>query len=110
MITTLPPTNNGGPDSFVLIQSDFGYHILAGWSRDEWRLSTPLVSAKIDNEIWDVTTKSGSSYLLDMSRYGFTHLTKSIFNSFHLEAAKKDTCFRDLDENAALATLLGFTP
>jgi hypothetical protein len=110
---TLPPSNER-PEKFILINSDYGTHILAGWSGGyldgaNWRLSTPIKSVVLDGiGRYAVKTNSGSRYDLFLDRYGTTTQTGNIYEHFRKGAVENDGCFDAVDLADACSTLLKF--
>lgn len=107
MVDFLPPSSGNKPERFVLIQTDLGYHVFAGWyggylGADEWRLSTPIVDVIVETcEEIVLKTKSGSSYVLPKepgTMYGMTGLMSGVFNSFKEKAARDQMQFDVVEE------------
>jgi hypothetical protein len=114
MVMTLPPSNER-PEKFILIKTDYGTHILAGWSGSymsgaNWRMSTPIRSVTLGEGVgrYQVKTNSGSQYDLFLDRYGTTSQTANIFDSFHEETVANDGCFDAVELEDACSTLLTF--
>lgn len=111
MVMLLPAASNGTPDRFVLCRTANGIHVLAGWqggylSADEWRFSTPLAKAAVDDDSYLVTTRSGSTYNLPLARYGMTNQTEQVFANFKFSASQDDISFDQLSAAEAWEALI----
>jgi len=78
------------PDRWVVLEAkgdEIGtiYKILSGWvggylGSDSWKLSSSVVNVFEDKDNYIFNNTSGSTYVCNKSREGFTRLTNDIFN------------------------------
>lgn len=96
---------NNFPHKWVVI--DYGeeyeetqrYAILAGWyggfaGSDSWKRSSPIVEWDFKEDDLEVTTESGSKYVLHKGAIGVTMLTQSLISDAGLTVMYKweDVC------------------
>lgn len=75
------------------------YAILAGWyggfaGSDSWKRSSPIVGWHFKEDSLEVTTESGSKYVLHKGAIGVTMLTQSLVSDAGLTVVSKweDVC------------------
>ena len=75
------------PHKWVVIDygEEVGYAILAGWyggfaGSDSWKRSSPVVEWDFKEDDLEVTTESGSKYVLHKGAIGVTMLTQSLIS------------------------------
>ena len=75
------------------------YAILAGWyggfaGSDSWKRSSPVVEWDLKEDDLEVTTESGSKYVLHKGTIGVTMLTQSLISEAGLTVVSKweDVC------------------
>ena len=75
------------------------YAILAGWyggfaGSDSWKRSSPIVEWDVEGDILEVSTESGSKYVLHKGAIGVTMLTQSLISEAGLTVVSKweDVC------------------
>lgn len=105
----LAPQKGNTPDSFILVRTSAGVHVLGGWSGgylygDNWRLSTALKRVvEYDGDWVVVETRSGSTYVLPtkeaIRRYTLTVATSGVFNSFDRQAKEEGILFEAIPES-----------
>ena len=78
---------NNFPHKWVVIAygEEVGYAILAGWyggftGSDSWKRSSPVVEWDFKEYGLDVSTESGSKYVLHKGAIGVTMLTQSLIS------------------------------
>lgn len=92
-LVSLPPQEGMFPDRWVILEIQDPVHpgmppykkILSGiqggyLGSDTWRMSSPIDTIEKHEKYLHVKTRSGSSYSLGNSRYGFTSLTSGVFD------------------------------
>lgn len=90
----LSPEEGMSPDKWVILELQDPIHpgmppykkILSGMQGgyldgDTWRMSSPIDTIEKHENYLHVKTRSGSSYFLGNSRYGFTSLTSGVFEN-----------------------------
>ena len=112
MVMALPPGFNRA-DRFTLIRTADGIRILSGQyggylHGDSWRLSTPIVSATKDGDLYKARTKSGSDYAFYSGAYGMSGLMASVFESYSSQAKADNIQFEAIPEGEFEKVLAGF--
>lgn len=105
----MAPAKGNMPDSFVLVRTVAGIHVLGSWAGgytygDSWRLSTPLKRVvEIDGDWIVIETRSGSTYVLptheSIRRYTLNVTTSGVFNSFDRQAKEEGMLFELVPES-----------
>ena len=81
------------------------YAILAGWyggfaGSDSWKRSSPVVEWDFKEDDLEVTTESGSKYILHKGAIGVTMLTQSLLSQAQLDVVEEwEDIVKKLKEN-----------
>jgi hypothetical protein len=85
----MEPEQNITPDCWILLEliheGRTYQKVLAGWSGsyaygDSWRLSSNIRSMLIEDKEYQITTESGSTYILNKGRQGLRMSISGIYN------------------------------